>query len=153
MALEIEALSFVVLENFKPGRNSVSCSPPPHPLHLFLAESHVFASDEYCLISYRVGAWHYRIFADFLNSGFKMSSKIEGKAKVTACSWNDINGRITPESLYSTAKNSCFTALKNFDQKIREKKDLIGDFRYLEVFIWKDSRIVRPKVWTKNRRV
>ena len=88
MALEIEALSFVVLENFKPGRNSVSCPPPlpPNPLHLFLAESHVFASDEYCLISYRVGDWHYRIFADFLNSGFKMSSKIEGKAKVTACS-------------------------------------------------------------------
>ena len=47
--------------------------------------------------------------------------------------------------LSSTAKISCFTALKNFDHKIREKKDLIGDFRYLEVFIWKDSRIVRPK--------
>ena len=82
MALEIEALSFVVLENFKPERNPVSSPPLP----LFLVESHVFASDKYCLISYRVGAWHYRIFPDFLNSGFKMSSKIEDKAKVTACS-------------------------------------------------------------------
>ena len=25
----------------------------------------------------RAGAWHYRIFPGFLNSGFKMSSKIE----------------------------------------------------------------------------
>ena len=44
-----------------------------------------------------------------------MASKIEGKAKVIACSWNDINRQITPERYYSTAKNSCFTALKNFD--------------------------------------
>ena len=52
----------------------------------------------YCLIWYRAGAWHYRIFPDFLNSGFKMASKTEGKAKVIACSWNDIKGQITPES-------------------------------------------------------
>ena len=52
----------------------------------------------YCLISYRAGAWHYRIFPDFLNSGFKMASKTEGKAEVIACSWNDIKGQITPES-------------------------------------------------------
>ena len=38
------------------------------------------------LISYRAGAWHYRIFPDFLNSGFKMASKTEGKAEVIACS-------------------------------------------------------------------
>ena len=44
-----------------------------------------------------------------------MASKMEGKAKVIACSWNDIKGQITPESYYSTAKSSCFTALKNFD--------------------------------------
>ena len=44
-----------------------------------------------------------------------MASKIEGKAKVIADSWNDVNGQITPESYYSTAKNSCFTAVKNFD--------------------------------------
>ena len=42
--------------------------------------------DSYCLMSYCAGAWHYRIFPDFLNSGFKMASKIEGKAKVIACS-------------------------------------------------------------------
>ena len=40
----------------------------------------------HCLISYRVGAWHYRIFPDFLNSRLKIASKIEGKAKVIACS-------------------------------------------------------------------
>ena len=39
MALEIEALSFVVLENFKPGRNSVSCSPPPTPYTSFLQKA------------------------------------------------------------------------------------------------------------------
>ena len=32
----------------------------------------------YCLISYRAGAWKYRLFLDFLNSGFKMACKIEG---------------------------------------------------------------------------
>ena len=52
----------------------------------------------YCLISYRAGAWHYRIFPDFLNSRFKMASNTEGKAEVIACSWNDIEGQITPES-------------------------------------------------------
>ena len=31
----------------------------------------------YCLISYRAGAWHYRIFPDFLNSRFKMASNTE----------------------------------------------------------------------------
>ena len=36
----------------------------------------------YCLISYRAGAWQYRRFPDFLNSGFKMARKIEGIAKV-----------------------------------------------------------------------
>ena len=51
-----------------------------------------------CLISCRAGAWHYRIFPDFLNSGLKMASKIEGKTKVIAYSWNDIKGQITPES-------------------------------------------------------
>ena len=34
----------------------------------------------YCLISYRAGAWQYRLFPDFLNSGFKMACKIEGIA-------------------------------------------------------------------------
>ena len=32
----------------------------------------------YCLISYRAGAWKYRLFPDFLNSGFKMACKIKG---------------------------------------------------------------------------
>ena len=59
---------------------------------------YMYIMDDYCLISYRAGAWHYRIFPDFLNSGFKMASKTEGKAKVIACSWNDIKGQITPES-------------------------------------------------------
>ena len=62
-----------------------------------------------------------------------MASKIEGKAEVIAFSWNDIRGQITPKSWYSKAKNSCFTAIKNLDYKFREKKDLIGDFRCLEV--------------------
>ena len=44
-----------------------------------------------------------------------MATKIEGKAKVIACSWNDIKVQITPESYYSKAKNSCFTAIKNLD--------------------------------------
>ena len=44
-----------------------------------------------------------------------MTSKTEGKAEVIACSWKDIKGQITPESQYSTAKNSYFTAMKNFD--------------------------------------
>ena len=72
-------------------------------------------------------------FPDLLNSGLKMASKIESKAKVIACSWNDIKVQITPESYYSKVKNSCFTAIKNLDKKFREKKDLIRDFRYLEV--------------------
>ena len=37
-------------------------------------------------------------FPDFLNSGLKMASKIEGKAKVIAYCWNDIKSQITPES-------------------------------------------------------
>ena len=44
-----------------------------------------------------------------------MASKTEGKAKVIACSWNDIKGQITPEIYYSTAKNSSFSAMNNFD--------------------------------------
>ena len=76
---------------------------------------YMYIMDDDCLISYRTGAWHYRIFPDFLNSGFKMASKTEGKAKVIACSWNDIKGQITPEIYYSTAKNSSFTSMKNFD--------------------------------------
>ena len=53
----------------------------------------------YCLISYRVGDWHYRIFPDFLNSGFSKAYTTEGKAKVTACSWNDYSRllQITPD--------------------------------------------------------
>ena len=69
----------------------------------------------YCLISFRTGAWHYQIFLDFLNSGLKMACKIERKAKVIACSWNDIKVQITPESYYSKAKNSCLTAITNLD--------------------------------------
>ena len=57
-----------------------------------------FAKPDACLISYRAGAWHYRIFPDFLNSGFKMAPKTEGKAKAIACSWSDIKGQITSES-------------------------------------------------------
>ena len=59
---------------------------------------YMYIMDDYCLIAYRAGAWHYRIFPDFLNSGFKMASKTEGKAEVIACSWNDIKGQIAPES-------------------------------------------------------
>ena len=55
------------------------------PLHYVMFHSSIKASC-YCLISYRAGTWHYRIFPDFLNSGLKMASKIEGKAKVIACS-------------------------------------------------------------------
>ena len=45
-----------------------------------------------------------------------MASEIEGKEKVIACSSNHVKGQITPESYYSsTAKNSCFNCIKNFD--------------------------------------
>ena len=44
-----------------------------------------------------------------------MASKTEGKAKVIVCSWNNIKGQITPDIYHSTAKNSSFTAMKNFD--------------------------------------
>ena len=33
-----------------------------------------------------------------------MASKTEGKAKVIACSWNDIKGQITPENLLFYSK-------------------------------------------------
>ena len=42
---------------------------------------YMYIMDDDCLISYRAGAWHYRIFPDFLNSGFKMASTTEGKAE------------------------------------------------------------------------
>ena len=60
-----------------------------------------------------------------------MAFKIEGKAKVIACCWNNIKGQIKPESYYSTAKNSCLTTIKNFDQKLRDKKDLIDKLSQL----------------------
>ena len=69
--------------------------PTPHP-HTFF--SYTGLTNSHSLISYHAGAWHCRIFPDFLNSGFEMASKIEGKAKVIACTWNDIKGQITPES-------------------------------------------------------
>ena len=54
--------------------------------HAFDAADPAASRAIYCLISCLVGAWHYRIFPDFLNCGLKMASKIEGKAKVIACS-------------------------------------------------------------------
>ena len=46
-----------------------------------------------------------------------MASKIEGKAKVIALRAVEtiFKVQITPESYYSKAKNSCFTAIKNLD--------------------------------------
>ena len=35
-----------------------------------------------CPISYCEGAWHYRIFLDFFNFGFKMASKTEGRGRL-----------------------------------------------------------------------
>ena len=35
-----------------------------------------------------------------------MASKIEGKEKVIACSWNDTKCQITPQIYYSTENNS-----------------------------------------------
>ena len=49
----------------------------------------------------------------------------KGKAKVSAYSWNDIKCQITPEGYHQTAKNSCLTTMKKFDQKLRDKKGLI----------------------------
>ena len=43
------------------------------------------------------------------------------------------------------SKEQLFTAIMNCDYKLREKKDLIGDFRYRWNY-WKDSRIVRQKI-------
>ena len=70
---------------------------PPHT-HTHFSVSYTGLTNSHSLISYHAGAWHYRIFLDFLNSGFKMASTIEGKAKVIACTWNDIKGQITQES-------------------------------------------------------
>ena len=39
-----------------------------------------------------------------------MASKREGKAKVIACSWNDIKGQITPES-YILQQRTVFVLL------------------------------------------
>ena len=41
-----------------------------------------------------------------------MASKIEGKEKVIACSWNDTKCQITPEK---NRKEQLFAAIKNFD--------------------------------------
>ena len=80
--------------------------------------------------TYRVEAWHYRIFTDFLKDS------TEGKAEVITCSWNDIKGQITPETQYSTAKNSYFTAMKNFDLNLRkERSETFATWKY-----WRDSR-------------
>ena len=56
-------------------------------------------------------------FPGVFNSGLKMASKIEGKAKVIALRAVEtiFKVQITPESYYSKAKNSCFTAIKNLD--------------------------------------
>ena len=40
--------------------------------------------------------------------------------------------------------------MKNCDQKPWEKKDQIGDFRYLEVLEVPYSRIVRQIIWRKT---
>ena len=58
--------------------NADTFLPPSATFYLFFSR--------YCLISYRVGDRHYRIFPDFLNSGFSKAYTTEGKAKVTACS-------------------------------------------------------------------
>ena len=59
-----------------------------------------------------------------------MASKTEGEAKVIACSLSDVMSQPFSENGYfSTAKKSCFTAVKNFDlKKIGRKKDVIERF-------------------------
>ena len=42
-----------------------------------------------------------------------MASKIEGKEKVIACSWNDVKGQISPESYYSSTSNPTFSSWKS----------------------------------------
>ena len=62
-----------------------------------------------------------------------MCSKIEGKAEVIVCSWND-KGPVYSRKLIFYSKDQLFHCFKELKlKKLREKKDLIGDFRYLEV--------------------
>jgi len=66
----------------------------------------------------------------FKKSGFEMASKTEGEAEIIACSLSDVMSQPFSENGYfSTAKKSCFTAVKNFDlKKIGQKKDVIERF-------------------------
>ena len=77
-----------------------------------------------------------------------MSSEIEGKAKVIACSWNDIKGQIIPESEHSTQLFHCFKELRLKTSRKERSYRRLATWKY-----WKDSRIIQQKIWTKNRRV
>ena len=80
----------------------------------------------YCLISYRAGDWHYRIFAELLKFGFKMASKTENAAKVNTCCLGDIKSQITPEKLRFYGKEQLLYYCKEPRLKTTgEYKDLI----------------------------
>ena len=59
----------------------------------------------------------------FLNSGFKMASKIERKEKVIACSWNDIKGKFTQQETVALFLQR--TSIKNFEKRKMLSRDFL----------------------------
>ena len=116
----------------------------------------------YCLISYRVGDRHYRIFPDFLNSGFSKAYTTEGKAKVTACSWNDYSRllQITPDYSRLLQKVNILqqrtvvlllwrTSIKNLEKR-KIKSETFATWKYWKYRI---PELFDKKIWRKNSRI
>ena len=85
-----------------------------------------------CLISYRAGAWYYLIFPDFLNSGFKWLPKQTVKQRALCAVKTILRARLL-QKLNILHQRTVVLLLWRSSIKPWEKKDLIGDFRYLEV--------------------
>ena len=106
----------------------------------------------YCLISYRVGDWHYRIFPDFLNSGFSKASKTEGKAKVTACSWNDYSRLLQKVNILQQRTVVLLlrrTSIKNLEKR-KIKSESFATWKYWKYRI---PELFDKKIWRKNSRI
>ena len=84
-----------------------------------------------------------------------MVSKIEGtcKAKVIACSWNEIEGQITPRKLIFYSKEHLFYCYKELWLKINFKKRKIWSETSATRKYWNDSQNAQQKIWTKNCQV
>ena len=77
-----------------------------------------------------------------------MASKTEGKAEVIACSWNDTKGQKVNILQQRTVVLLLWrTSIKNLEKR-NIKSETFATWKY-----WKDSRIVRQKILTKNRRI